>query len=177
MRTARVSRSPSRTALALVILVGVAIATTASGETLERPVVPRDELPYVPQIERFLDAVERADIGTAVDALKWGGEASGKLKQQLAGAATSLGKPDGHEIIAVRRISPRLHQLYGVIHYEKQPLLFVLHPRLFRGMWRIQTVTFTADPKGLTDLAPLEPVAPASDQKVAGHFQSNQANH
>ena len=118
----------------------------------------------------FLDAVERADIGTAVDALQWTGDASSKLKQQLAGAATSLGKSDGHEIIAVRRISPRLHQIYGAIHYEKQPLLFVLHPRYYSGAWRIQTVTFTADPKGMNDLAPLEPVAPASGERVAARF-------
>lgn len=169
MRTARVSRLPRRVMVSLVVL-GVATISTASGGILQQRAVPRDQLPYLAQIERFLDAVERADIGTAVDALKWTGDASSKLKQQLAGAATSLGKSDGHEIIAVRRISPRLHQLYGVIHYEKQPLLFVLHPRLFRGMWRIQTVTFTADPKGLNDLAPLEPVAPPADQKVAGRF-------
>ena len=156
--------------IALGVVVGTVVASAASAETFQRAVVPRDQLPYVPQIERFLDAVERADIGTAVDTLKWTGDASSKLKRQLAGAATSLGKSDGHEIIAVRRVSPRLHQLYGVIHYEKQPLLFVLHPRLFRGMWRIQTVTFTADPKGLNDLAPLEPVAPASDQRVAGLY-------
>jgi hypothetical protein len=154
----------------LVILAGAVGSTAALGDTPGRVAVPRSDLPYLPQIERFLLAVERADIGTAVDALQWTGDASTKLKQQLAGAATSLGKSDGHEIIAVRRISPRLHQLFGVIHYEKQPLLFVLHPRLFRGMWKIQTVTFTADPKGLNDLAPLEPVAPASNQKVARRF-------
>ena len=172
MKTARVSRLPRRL-LASLVALGVATISTASGETLQQQAVPRDQLPYLAQIERFLDAVERADIGTAVDALQWTGDASSKLKQQLAGAATSLGKSDGHEIIAVRRISPRLHQLYGVIHYEKQPLLFVLHPRLFRGSWRIQTVTFTADPKGLIDLAPLEPVAPPTDQKVAGRFDQS----
>ncbi len=170
MRTMQVPRTFGRVVAAIAVLTGVLSATIASGETLQRAPVPRDQLPYLPQIERFLEAVERADIGTAVDALQWTGDASSKLKQQLAGAATSLGKSDGHEIIAVRRISPRLHQLYGVIHYEKQPLLFVLHARLFRGMWRIQTVTFTADPKGLTDLAPLEPVAPAKDQKVASRL-------
>ena len=171
MKTAREPRTSDWLAAAIAILIATAgIVSPASAETSERVAVPRDELPYLPQIERFLEAVERADIGTAVDTLKWTGDASSKLKQQLAGAATSLGKPDGHEIIAVRRISPRLHQLYGVIHYEKQPLLFVLHPRLFRGMWRIQTVTFTADPKGLNDLAPLEPIAPENDQKVAVLF-------
>jgi hypothetical protein len=171
MRIKQARRSHGQVVAVVAVLVGAAIAApSAFGETYQRAPVPRDQLPYLPQLERFLEAVERADIGTAVDALEWTGDASSKLKQQLATAATSLGKPDGHEIIAVRRISPRLHQLYGVIHYEKQPLLFVLHPRYFRGMWKIQTVTFTADPKGLNDLAPLEPVAPASDQKVAGRF-------
>lgn len=167
MKSLRTSRLRGGLVAAAVILVGGAVA---SGETFQDTPVPRAELPYLPQIERFLDAVERADIGTAVDALQWSGDASNKLKQQLAGAATSLGKSDGHELIAVRRISPRLHQLYGVIHYEKQPLLFVLHPRQFRGTWRIQTVTFTADPKGMNDLAPLEPVEPAGDQNVAARF-------
>lgn len=170
MRRIQFVTSPGYSVAAVAVLVGAVLATTASAQTFPRSAVPRDQLPYLSQIERFLEAVERADIGTAVDTLKWTGDASSKLKQQLAGAATSLGKPDGHEIIAVRRVSPRLHQLYGVIHYEKQPLLFVLHPRLFRGLWRIQTITFTADPKGLNDLAPLEPVAPATDQKVAGRF-------
>lgn len=170
MRIKHVPRSHGQVVAFVAVLIGAAIAPAASGETYQRAPVPRDQLPYLPQLERFLEAVERADIGTAVDALQWSGDASSKLKQQLAAAATSLGKPDGHEVIAVRRVSPRLHQLYGVIHYEKQPLLFVLHPRYFRGMWKIQTVTFTADPKGLNDLAPLEPVAPASDQKVAERF-------
>lgn len=118
-----------------------------------------------------------ADIGTAVDALQWTGEASSKLKQQLAGAATSLGKSDGHELIGVRRVSPRLHQIYGAIHYEKQPLMFVLHPRLFNGQWRIQTVTFTVDLKGLDSLAPLERIAPEPGDRVAarGEFQDGYA--
>ena len=37
---------------------------------------------------------------------------------------------------------------------------------MFRGQRKIQTVTFTADPKGLNDLAPLEPVASASGERV-----------
>ncbi len=154
----------------VVIIALLAWAVTASAHAAEAyrdTPVPRDQLPYLDQVERFLEAVERTDIGTAIEALEWTGDASTKLKQQLAATATRLGKSDGHEIIAVRRVSPRLHQLYGVIHYEKQPLLFVLHPRMFRGQWKIQTVTFTADPKGLNDLAPLEPVAPASDERVA----------
>lgn len=170
MRGLQAPRRQGQVLVIVVVLIGAAIVPAAFGETYERAPVSRDQLPYLPQIERFLDAVERADIGTAVDALQWTGDASSNLKKQLATAATSLGKSDGHEIIAVRRISPRLHQLYGVIHYEKQPLLFVLHPRMFRGMWRIQTVTFSADPKGLNDLAPLEPVAPATDEKVASRF-------
>lgn len=164
------SASSARVVAIIVLLVGALTATASAGETYQNTPVPRDQLPYLPQIERFLESVERADIGTAIDALQWTGDASNQLKQQLAETATKLGKSDGHEIIAVRRISPRLHQLYGVIHFERQPLMFVLHPRLFHGTWRIQTVTFSADPKGLNDLAPLEPVAPASDQRVASHF-------
>jgi hypothetical protein len=171
----RTSKSPSVLGLVAVGLVLAAVATSlAVAAEPQRPAVPRADLPYLPQIEKFLDAVERADIGTAVDALQWTGEASSKLKQQLAGAATSLGKSDGHELIGVRRFSPRLHQVYGAIHYEKQPLMFVLHPRLFNGQWRIQTVTFTVDLKGLDSLAPLEWIAPEPGDRVAarpGEFQ------
>lgn len=154
----------------MVFLLGATSVTAAAAETHSSTPVSRDELPYLPQIERFLEGVERADIGTAIEALQWSGDPSTQLKQQLAETATKLGKSDGHEIIAVRRISPRLHQIYGVIHFERQPLMFILHPRQFHGTWRIQTVTFSADPKGLNDLAPLEPVAPASDQRVASRF-------
>ncbi|NLS91020.1 MAG: hypothetical protein GXX96_02395 [Planctomycetaceae bacterium] len=170
MRNLPAATSRGRITVFVVFSIGAVSAATSSAETYRSTPVPRDQLPYLPQIERFLDAVERADIGTAVDALQWTGDASSKLKQQLAGAATSLGKSDGHELIAVRRISPRLHQIYGAIHYEKQPLLFVLHPRYYAGAWRIQTVTFSADPKGMNDLAPLEPVAPASGERVAARF-------
>lgn len=170
MRFLPVPTPSGRIVSPFAFLIGVLSVTAVSAETYRSTPVPRDQLPYLPQIERFLDAVERADIGTAVDALQWTGDASSKLKQQLAGAATSLGKSDGHEIIAVRCISPRLHQIYGVIHYENQPLLFVLHPRYYGKLWKIQTVTFTADPKGMNDLAPLEPVAPASGERVAARF-------
>ncbi|MGI6419023.1 MAG: hypothetical protein ACOX1P_25510 [Thermoguttaceae bacterium] len=160
------------------VALGLTAGAAAIAAEQERAAVPRAELPYLAQIEKFLDAVERADIGTAVDALQWTGEASSKLKQQLAGAATSLGKSDGHELIGVRRFSPRLHQVYGAIHYEKQPLMFVLHPRLFNGQWRIQTVTFTVDLKGLDSLTPLERIAPEPGDRVAarpGTFQDGYA--
>ena len=170
MKIKSAPRSHGKALAIVAVLAGAVIAPAAFGETYQRTPVPRDQLPYLPQIERFLEAVERADIGTAIDALQWTGDASNQLKQQLAETATKLGKSDGHEIVAVRRISPRLHQLFGVIHFERQPLMFVLHPRQFHGTWRIQTVTFSADPKGLNDLAPLEPVAPASDERVAGRF-------
>ncbi|MDD4267511.1 MAG: hypothetical protein GXY25_17825 [Pirellulaceae bacterium] len=159
------------------VALSLAAGAAAIAAEQERASVSRAELPYLAQIEQSLDAVERADIGTAVDALQWTGEASSKLKQQLAGAATSLGKSDGHELIGVRRFSPRLHQIYGAIHYEKQPLMFVLHPRLFNGQWRIQTVTFTVDLKGLDSLAPLERIAPEPGDRVAarGEFQDGYA--
>jgi len=168
-------RQTRRSSVMLALLAMAATATAALGEAPKPAPVPRDQLPYLTQIENFLQAVERADIGTAVDTLQWTGDASSKLKQQLAGAATTLGKSDGHEVIAVRRISPRLHQVFGVIHYEKQPLMFVLHPRQFRGNWRIQTVTFTVKLEGLDTLAPLEPVAPPSERRVASHGSDSHA--
>ncbi|MHB8900246.1 MAG: hypothetical protein ACYC6Y_15965 [Thermoguttaceae bacterium] len=166
MRTVLASPSSGRVALPLLLLLAASAVAPCDETWLNTP-VPRDQLPYLPQVERFIDAVERADIGTAIDTLQWTGDASSQLKQQLAETATKLGRSDGHEFIAVRRISPRLHQIYGVIHFERQPLMFVLHPRLLQGAWRIQTVTFSADPKALGEMAPLEPIAPAKDEKIA----------
>jgi hypothetical protein len=164
---------PTHLLAVLVLLACVSLAADAQQAAAQKAPVARDELPYLPRIEAFLSAVERTDFGTAFEALQWTGTAPDEFKRQLATALTKAGRSDGHEIIAVRRISPRLHQIYGIIHYDSQPLIFILHPRLHRGAWKIQTVTFTAKLQPFNDLAPMEPIAQPSEQRVAADHPNN----
>jgi hypothetical protein len=145
--------------------IALLVMSQASAESPSEP-FDANELPYLATVERFLLCIEKADVGTAVETLGWSDEAAAKIMKPLA-EVVSIGPHDGHELVAVRRISPRIHQIFGVIHYAQKPVLFTLHLRQFKGAWRIQIVNFSDDLTPLDASAPLEPVAATKQEKVA----------
>ncbi|MBW3595687.1 MAG: hypothetical protein KY475_00265, partial [Planctomycetes bacterium] len=49
----------------------------------------------------------------------------------------SRGKYDGFEVVKVQTITPRLHKVYALAYYQRQPLVYIFTMYQFGGEWII----------------------------------------
>lgn len=102
--------------------------------------------PYLALLETLIDHVGEGRIDDAIGILqdetsKGVPDASREsLKRTLAAIYGGGGKYDGHEIIAVRPVSDRLHRVYAIGYHERQPLVYTFTMYRFDGQWKINHV-------------------------------------
>ena len=114
--------------------------------------------PYVPLLETLIDHVGEGRIDDAIGILedkstKGVPESSREnVKRALAAIYGGGGKYDGHEVVAIRPISSRLHRVYAVAYHERQPLVYTFTMYQFEGQWRINHVHWGDDIAKLSDV-------------------------
>ena len=102
--------------------------------------------PYVPLLETLIDHVGEGRIEDAVsilenDTSKGVPESNrDELKRRLAAIYAGGGKYDGHDVVAVRPISSRLHRVYAVAYHQRTPLVYTFTMYQFDGEWKINHV-------------------------------------
>ena len=113
--------------------------------------------PYLPLIEALIDHVGEGRIDEAIgiltnDTTKGVPEsARDNVKRTLAAIYAGGGEYEGHEVVAVRPISSRLHRVYAVAYHERQPLVYTFTMYLFDGEWKINHVQWDDKVSKLAD--------------------------
>ena len=114
--------------------------------------------PYLPLLETLIDHVGEGRIDDAVGILandtSMGVPESNRdgLKRTLAAIYAGGGEYDGHEVIAVRPISSRLHRVYALAYHQRQPLVYTFTMYQFQGDWKINHVHWDDNVGKLADV-------------------------
>lgn len=136
-------------------------ATTANSKpaAAEKGLGSNEE--YAAMLGNVIDYVGEGEFDAAIEILDQhaskppSGEDRDKLKRLFAGIFSSGGAYDGHEFVAVRTISSRLHKAYALGYHERKPVLYVFTMYQFAGKWKIAHLHWDET------LEPLEKVAPS----------------
>ena len=119
----------------------------ARGEELaSNAAIDANDQSYLPLLEALIDHVGEGRIDDAVgilanDTSKGVPESKrDDVKRTLAAIYAGSGKYDGHEVIAVRPLTSRLHRVYAVAYHERQPLIYTFTMYHFEGGWKINHV-------------------------------------
>ena len=150
----------------VVLLVGTVIstvvhpATSTSGEISRLSNAPHQLKEYGSQVESFLNLIGSGDIEQIMQLIENQGnkqkpELRTKVQHALAIIKTAGGDYDGREIVAVRQISPRIHYVYALMHYEKTFILVTLRLRKISDKWRIGYMNMTSKMDQLIEEVPL----------------------
>ncbi len=138
---------------------GDATAITASSKPADKALGSNEE--YAEMIGTVIDYVGEGEFDAAIEILDQhatkppSGDDRDKLKRLFAGIFSGGGTYDGHELVAVRTISSRLHKAYALGYHERKPVLYVFTMYQFAGKWKIAHLHWDET------LDPLEKVAPS----------------
>ncbi len=140
-------RSAHCTMLSLVVtLLAVATPAAFSQESAAGDDARNLDQPYIPLLETLIDHVGEGRIDDAIGFLEEETskgvteESRDSVKRMLSAIYGRGGKYDGHEIVAVRPISARLHRVYAMGYHERQPLVYTFTMYQFAGKWKINHV-------------------------------------
>lgn len=140
----------------------VALWALASPGFAAEPASPSHGVPYSGDLGKFFYDVAQGNVGlametverlagTGIDEERWSA-----FRKELAAMVARNGECDGWELTAVRRLSPRTHQVYCLLHYRMGAMLFTFHMRQFQGRWKMDALNFTANLDEYRGLAPVE---------------------
>jgi hypothetical protein len=127
---------------------------------------------YAALIEDLLEHIAAGRIGEGVtlfeqNAVGVNDLARESLRSQFATLHTAGGSCDGIEIVAVQPISPRLHRVFALMHFERSPIVFAVHVRQFQGRWSLGHFQYSADVIQYLGGAPVRFLAESGGEGVA----------
>ena len=142
-----------RLCFAVSILVAINVSSLAAAQQQAA-----EHQPYLLTIEALIDHVGEGRIDEAIEILST--ESSKgvpesyreELKRTLATVYGRGGKYDGHEVVAIKPISSRLHRVYAVAYHQRQPLIYTFTMYLFDGEWKLNHVHWNDDLSKLADV-------------------------
>jgi len=121
--------------------------------------------PYAGMLGQILDNVGEGDIDGATTLMvrHLRGEQNEanteKIRRLFAKIYGSAKEYDGNELVAVRRLTNRIHVAYFIVYYENADVLFRFEMSEFRGRWRIADIDLTNDFEKIENSVPLEMIA------------------
>ena len=81
------------------------------------------------------------------------------FRKQLTEMHKASGGFEGSDIVAVRRISSRVHTVYAIAYFERQPIMFRFGMYRWNKTWRFTECHFNRDMTELQQNTPMIPVS------------------
>lgn len=146
-----------------IVAAGTAFAVEAD-EYAEYPVPANAGVtsPYVGTILAIVDDISVGNIDEALDRMslyvvpEMDDARRESMRRLFSGVYSVAGMYDGYELAAVREITPRIHDVFVVGHYENTIVRYRVRMRRFEGHWLIVGFSVSTDLDDLEAFAPVK---------------------
>ena len=118
--------------------------------------------PYADLLLTLVENVGAGQVDAAIGVMEKHGfrelsdEAREALRKGFSRIYGVAGDYDGAELVAVRAITPRLHDVFLTGYHEEKVVVYTIRMYAFGGEWKVKGLQYNEDTQSLEDFAPVE---------------------